>query len=97
MFLDPLIVSFKFQNLSNSCSVYSKSREVAAVYTKQLRMNVSESTNRELKFQNLSNSCSVDSKSREVAAVYTKQLRIIDSGSTNFEFEITERFQFMFS
>ena len=50
-----------------------------------------------LKFQNLSNSCSVDSKSREVAAVYTKQLRIIDSGSTNFEFEITERFQFMFS
>ena len=47
MFLDPLIVNFKFQNLSNSCSVYSKSREVAAVYTKQLRMNVSGSTNRE--------------------------------------------------
>ena len=47
MFLDPLIVNFKFQNLSNSCLVYSKSGEVAAVYTKQLRMNVCGSTNRE--------------------------------------------------
>ena len=47
MFLDPLIVNFKYQNRSNSCSVYSKSREVAAVYTKQLRMNVSGFTNRE--------------------------------------------------
>ena len=48
MFLDPLIVNVKFQNLSNSCSVYSRSGEVAAVYTKQLRMNVSGSTNREI-------------------------------------------------
>ena len=47
MILDPLIVNFKFQNLFNSCSVYSKSREVAPVYTKQLRMNVSGSNNRE--------------------------------------------------
>ena len=47
MFLDPLIVNFKFQNLSNSCSVYSKSREVAAVYTEQLRMIVSGCTNHE--------------------------------------------------
>ena len=38
-------MNFKFQNLSNSCSVYSESREVAVVYTKQLRMNVSGSTN----------------------------------------------------
>ena len=49
MFLDLLILNFKFWNVSNSCLVYSKSREVAAVYTKQLRMNVSGSTNR--KFQ----------------------------------------------
>ena len=45
MFLDTLIVNFIFQNPSNSFSVYSKSREVAAVYTKQLRMKVSGSTN----------------------------------------------------
>ena len=45
MFLDPLIVNFKFQNLSNSCSVDSKSRQVAAVYRKQLRINDSGSTN----------------------------------------------------
>ena len=40
-------MNLEFQNLSNSCSVYLKSREVAAVYTNQLRMNVSGSTNRE--------------------------------------------------
>ena len=45
MFLYPRIVNLEFQNLSNSCLVYSKSREVAAVYTKQLRINVSGSTN----------------------------------------------------
>ena len=38
-------MNFKFQNLSNSCSVYSKSREVAAVYTNQVGINVSGSTN----------------------------------------------------
>ena len=42
-------MNFKFQNLSNSCSVYSKSREVAAVYTKPLRINVSGSTNCEFR------------------------------------------------
>ena len=45
MFLNPLIVNFKFQNLSNSCSVDSKSREVAAVYTKQVRIIDSGSPN----------------------------------------------------
>ena len=40
-------MNFKFENLSNSCSVDSKSREVAPAYAEQLRMNVSGSTNRE--------------------------------------------------
>ena len=49
MFLDPLMVNLEFENLSNSCKVYSKSREVAAVYTKPLRIIVSGSTNCEFR------------------------------------------------
>ena len=97
MSLDPLIVNFKFQNLSNSYSVYSKSREVAAVYTKKLRMNVSGSTNREFQNSGIFPIHVQFIQNQEKWQLCIQQLRMNVSGSTNHEFQISKSFQFMFS